>query len=138
MRADETRFVIDTNVLVSALIFPGSLPEQAVRRALIQGTFLASAAILEELRHVLRRPKFSTYLSVPECDFFLERLAETSLLIEPTERVMLSSDPKDNKFLELALAGAAHWLVTGDRDLLEIGQFHGTTILTSREFLARG
>jgi predicted nucleic acid-binding protein len=52
--------------------------------------------------------------------------------------VTLCSDPRDNKFLELALAGGAHWLVTGDRDLLEIGHFRGTTILTSREFLARG
>jgi uncharacterized protein len=138
MRTDETRFVIDTNVLVSALIFPDSLPEQAVRLTLVEGIVLASAATLEELRHVLRRPKFSTYLSLPECDSFLERLAETCSLIEPTERVTLCSDPKDNKCLELALAGGAHWLVTGDRDLLEIGHFRGTTILTSREFLARG
>lgn len=138
MNQNRLRFVFDTNVLISALIFPGSIPEQAFRRAFEAGTLLISDETFDEIAQVIKRPKFDSYVLAPERDTFVSALGEGSVRVEITERVRMSPDPKDDKFLELALAGSADYLITGDRKhLLDLGgTFRGTRIVTARELLS--
>jgi len=112
-------FVFDTNVLVSALAFPGSTPRRAFDLAAGRGAILASSETLLELHGTLRRPKLARYFGRAEQEIFLAALAREAILVEVTERLTLCRDPRDDRFLELAAAGHASHLVSGDRDLLE-------------------
>jgi putative PIN family toxin of toxin-antitoxin system len=136
------RFVLDTNVLISALAFPGSTPRKAFDLAIAQGAILASDETLLELHRTLRRPKLARYFSRAEQDAFLAMFASEATIVEVTERISLCRDPRDDRFLELAAAGGASHLVTGDRDLLALDPFRDTRIVTPaalcREFASRG
>lgn len=129
------RAVLDTNTLISALLFSGTasrlVPLWQARRI----TVLVSKAILQEYLRVLAYPKF--HLSDQEIKELIE---EEVLLFVETVRVrrhlaVVQRDPEDNKFLECAVAGRAEYLVTGDRDLRELGSYRGITILMVGEFL---
>ncbi|QSJ20825.1 putative toxin-antitoxin system toxin component, PIN family [Nostoc sp. UHCC 0702] len=67
---------------------------------------------------------------------FLEYLTETAQFIDVTEQIDECRDPKDNKYLELAVSGEAECIVTGDDDLLVLNPWRGIKILTVQEFLA--
>ena len=129
------RFVFDTNVLVSALMFSPSKPRSAWDQARKAGAILASHDTLQELNLVLRRPKLATYVSLSESTVFLTELARVVELVPIIQRVELCRDPRDDKFLELALAGRADFLLTGDADLLTLHPFRGTAILTPAAYL---
>ena len=126
----DARFVFDTNVLVSALAFPGSTPRKAFDLAAEQGAILASAETLLELHRTLRRPKLARYFGRAEQDLFLAMIVSEATLVTATERLSLCRDPRDDKSLELAVAGSATHLVTGDPDLLALDPFRGTRIMT--------
>src|SRR5437588_11686645 len=112
------RFVFDTNVLVSGLLFAEAKPAQAFFRALQTGHLLTSLAALHELSSVLHRKKFDKYLTNDERDQFLDDYTRSTITIDITETIQLCRDPKDDKFLEIAANGVATYLVTGDPDLL--------------------
>jgi uncharacterized protein len=101
------------------------------------GTILASDGTLRELADVLGRPKIACYVTAAEAQLFLEEILVTVDLVPIRERFSVSRDPADNKFLDLAAAGDADYLVTGDSDLLVLGSFRRTTILTPGSFLNR-
>jgi putative PIN family toxin of toxin-antitoxin system len=132
------RVVIDTNVAVSAALLPRSVPRQAFDRALAQGTVLISPATVAELNDVLRRPHFDQYVHEEERLVFLATLVREAELVVVTDVVTACRDPKDNKFLELALSGEATHIVSGDEDLLVLHPFRGVRILTPKAFLAQG
>ena len=132
------RVVIDTNVAVSAALLPRSVPRQAFDRALEQGPVLISPATVAELHDVLRRPHFDKYVHEDERRAFLATLVREAELVVVTDVVTVCRDPKDNKFLELALSGEATHIVSGDADLLVLHPFRGVCILTPRAFLAQG
>jgi len=132
-----TRVVVDTNVLLSRLLVPGSVPAQAVRRAVDQGQILASEATLEELADVLSRPKFDRYLTVSERQQFLRlfmRIAQWVPILHP---VQACRDPRDDKFLALAVNGEAGVIITGDQDLLVLDPFRDVRILEPAAYLAQ-
>ncbi len=129
------RFVIDTNVIISALIFSQSTTMQAFKEARQNGLILISAEILAELIDVLSRKKFDRYLSREIREDFLASLARETELITITETVDICRDPKDNKFLELAISGNATHIITGDKDLLELHPFRDILIVTPSQFL---
>ena len=129
------RFVFDTNVVISALMFSQSKPRMAWNRARESGVILASPATLRELDAVMRRPKLAAYVSLSESAVFLTEIGRVVELVPIAERVELCRDPRDDKFLELALAGLADFLLTGDADLLALHPFRGTTILTPAAYL---
>lgn len=129
------RFVVDTNTLVSRLLLPGSVPAEAVQKAVEMGDLLFSLSTLAELNTVLRRPKFDRYLEPAERDQFLRLLARLAIVVEVTHRVQTCRDPKDDKFLEVALNGRAHAIITGDADLLALHPFRNIPILSPRQFL---
>ena len=131
------RVVLDTNTLISALLFSGTasrlVPLWQSRRI----TVLVSKAILEEYLRVLAYPKFQLG------DLEIRELVEEELLpFVETIRVRrrlaaVRRDPEDDKFLECAVASRAKYLLTGDRDLRELDAYRGITILTVGEFLER-
>jgi len=84
---------------------------------------------------VLRRPKLAAYVSPSESTAILTDLARVVEPVPIRERVELCRDPRDDKFLELALAGRADFLLTGDADLLALHLFRGTAILTPAAYL---
>ena len=122
-------FVIDTNVIVSALLFKQSIPFQAVKIT-EKGTILYSESTLTELREVLNRRKFDKYLELEERQKFLIKFVDTSRRILIQETISICRDAKDNKFLELAVNGDAQFIITGDQDLLVLNPFRGIKIIT--------
>ena len=130
-----TRFVFDTNVIISALLFNDSVPGQAFIRALNHGMILVSGALVGELSRVLGRDRFDRYVTREERDEFLESLIRESNLIEIIEAVQVCRDPKDDQVLELAVNGNATYIVTGDADLLVLNPFRGIGIVTPAKFL---
>ena len=131
---NETRVVIDTNVVVSALLLPRSVPRQAFDMAAAGGKVLISEATVSELDEVLRRPKFNKYIPEEKRLDFLASLVKTAEQVEVTEQISVCRDPKDNKFLELAVCGRASHIVTGDADLHALHPFQGILIVTPQAF----
>ena len=129
------RVVLDTNVLVSALAFPGSKPDQVlalVRRNTLQ--LFVSPFILSELDRVLRvKFKFGVRQAAERVAF----IRSIATVIVPSESVsVVTAKQDDNRILECALAARADFLVTGDRaHLLPLGSFRGTRIVTPRQML---
>ncbi|XZO02676.1 MAG: putative toxin-antitoxin system toxin component, PIN family [Microcoleus sp.] len=131
------RFVVDTNVLISALLFKNSVPFRAIELAEKQGILLYSEATLNELEQVLNRKKFNKYLSLEDRQVFLLKFISASELVSITEKIAVCRDEKDNKFLELAVSGNANVIVTGDLDLLVLNPFQAVEILTPDIFIDR-
>lgn len=129
------RFVFDTNVLVSALILGNSKPGQAFRNALQSGQILLSLPALEEIAEVISREKFERYVTPEERDEFLQALVRRARFIEPDAQIRICRDPKDDKFLELAISGAADFIISGDDDMLALSPFRGMEIITPDDFL---
>ncbi|MEY3144660.1 MAG: hypothetical protein RL342_331 [Pseudomonadota bacterium] len=118
------RVVLDTNVVLSALVFGGGQAGQ-LRRAWQAGAFvpLASAVTVQELMRVLAYPKFSLSRAAQDellADFL--PYAQTVRMPQPPPPVPECRDPLDVPFLQLAVAGQAQRLVSGDKDLLVLAQ----------------
>src|ERR1700746_1727769 len=124
------RCVIDTNVFISAIVFPSSIPRQCVDRALDQDLLLFSGATMSELREVLSRSKFDRYVRSGERRLFLAQLASVAAVVPIIQLNRECRDPKDDKFLEVALNGRADVIITGDEDLLELHPWRDVTILS--------
>jgi len=131
------RIVVDTNVLISRLLLPVSAPGRAVRKAVEVGQLLVSAATMEELAAGLGRAKFDPYLSVVDRQEFVRLLGHIAEMVPIVRAVRACRDPRDDKFLEVAVNGRAELVVTGDRDLLELDPFMGIAILSPTASLAR-
>jgi uncharacterized protein len=123
------RAVLDTNVLISAFVFPGGAPEQVYRRA-FEGrlTLNTSRPLLSELGRVLTE-KFSW--ESPYAEEVVAQLVRVGVIVDPTERVFdITDDPADNRVLEAAAEGDAEMIVSGDRHLLTLDTWRGIRILT--------
>lgn len=131
----DLRVVIDTNVIVSAVLFPQSIPRQAFDRTALTGRLLLSATTVAELNETLRRPKLDRYVTEAHRLEFLAALVRDAEIVEVETTVTECRDPQDNKFLELAVSGNATHLLTGDDDLLVLHPFRGIAILTPYAFL---
>lgn len=129
------RLVFDTNVIVSALLLDDSIPRKVFDYALIHAKILLSNAMQTELYAVLNRSRFRRYIEAEEIRLFLASLAREAEWIDVTTRLVACRDPKDDKFLELAVSGKATHLVTGDSDLLVLKTFRQVRILSPRDFL---
>jgi putative PIN family toxin of toxin-antitoxin system len=132
------RVVVDTNVLVSALLSPASMPAQVVT-LWRQGRFtlLTAPPQLDELARVTRYPKVRARLNPALAGRLVNELRDLAETVEPLPVVDASPDPYDNYLLAIASGGRAHSLVSGDkRDLLALGRYEGTQIVTVRDFLS--
>jgi putative PIN family toxin of toxin-antitoxin system len=127
------KVVFDTNVLVSALVFPGGRGEQALQRILEErDQLLLSKPILDELLGVLAR-KFAR--DAEELARVALLLGEVATVVKPARRLKVLKDDPDNRVLECAAAGAAALIVTGDRELLELKEYAGARIVSLREYV---
>jgi uncharacterized protein len=135
MSKDKSRYVVDTNVLVSAVLFKQSMPARVLNEVSRYHQLLASDATLAELTKVFTREKFDRYLSQEDCLLFLSSLSRDAEIIGIRETITVCRDPKDDKFLELALSGKATALITGDKDLLDLHPFRSLPILAPKDFL---
>jgi putative PIN family toxin of toxin-antitoxin system len=130
------RLVLDTNTLISGLLVQPSMPQQAFDYATSQAILLMSKATQAELERVLIRPKFARYVSLEKRLKFIASLTARSEQVEITQRLEICRDPKDDKFLELAICGSATHLITGDDDLLVLNPFRNVEILKSSDFVS--
>jgi putative PIN family toxin of toxin-antitoxin system len=129
------RVVVDTNVYVSRLLREQSIPGKALERAWSEAITLFSDSIMEELRIVLLRKKFARFVRPEEVDGYLVRIRNLGFHVVKPPPIRACRDPKDDKFLEVAVHGQADTIITGDSDLLALNPFRGIAILTPREYL---
>lgn len=134
--SDKPRFVFDANAIVSAALFRGSIPDKALRWAMECGQILLSRESIIELQVVFARAKFDRYLTQEERDSFLARLIQLGTPVEVSQLIEVCRDPRDDKYLALAVTGQASQIVSGDADLLVLKSFEGIPILSPAEFLA--
>ena len=135
------RVVLDTNVLVSALLWRGSTSEILALAQSETIILCVSQDTIDELLDVLSRPKFTAVLeSVGKTSTGVaEELLEV-VAYYPSARfpvTVVAEDPKDDKFLACATPRQADFIVRGDRHLLELGSFEGIPIITPAQFLSR-
>jgi putative PIN family toxin of toxin-antitoxin system len=131
------RVILDTNVLVSALLAAGSVPAQLLD-AWFEGKFtlLTSEEQLEELRRVTRYPRIRAYVDPATAGSLVNDLRHFAEVVSPSPRVDVSADPSDNFLLAMAEAGRADYLVTADkRDVLALRRHGVTRIVTARALL---
>jgi uncharacterized protein len=131
------RVVVDTNVLVSQLVLPFSVPDEAFRKAVTSGRLLFSDSTMTELADVLSRPKFDRYVSRENRVQFLRELCSIGEFVPIIRLVHECRDPRDDKFLEVAQNGKADLILTGDADLLALHPWQGIAILSPADYLAR-
>lgn len=125
--------VLDTNVLVSALVFRAGncieilelLYEERIRA-------VSSEILLAELSGVLAKkfPQLHAYLVLEQ-----QKIRESVLLVQPVQRVVILKDEPDDRVLEAALMGKCDYIVTGDKELLALKSFQGIEILSPKGFL---
>lgn len=127
--------IFDTNTLLSALLNDESTPGIALKKARENGTLIISSEITSEYFNVFTRPKFEKYLSLEIRMAFIENVISNAVAVIPTETVSVCRDPKDNKFLELAITANASCIISGDQDLLVLHPFNGIPILSAADFL---
>jgi hypothetical protein len=128
------RVVADTNILISAFISSGA-PRKVFMRVLEGRLILvASNETLEEFRDVISREKFG----LPEevATEIVAVVEAASVVVEPKQKLkVVERDPKDDPFLECAIAGGAEYIVTGDNDLLSLEEYEGVKIVGPEELL---
>ncbi len=133
------RAVIDTNIIISAVLRPGSSPDQVVQAG-VRRHFQAitSPPLLAELKKVLSRPRVTRRLITPpeEVDRFIKDMESAVTMVDPAESLSVIADPPDNRVLEAVVAGEADYIISGDRDLLDLGKYEGIEIVTPAMFLA--
>jgi uncharacterized protein len=127
------RLVVDTNVLVSAAFKELSWPGMVVRWVDKFGGLLKTSATEQEIFDVVQRPRIAEN-TVPLFAARLRQIFAAAELVTITERVAACRDPKDDKFLELAVNGRADLIVSGDADLLVLDTFRGIPIITPAAF----
>jgi hypothetical protein len=132
--------VLETNVLVSALLSRSGPPAEIVRRwEAGQFEVLLSPVLLQEVERALRYPRVADRLSWSEetRQAFLRRLGAVAVLVDPDFQLeILAEDPDDNRVVECALTGGAAFIITGDQHLLGLEEYAGIVILSPAGFLA--
>jgi putative PIN family toxin of toxin-antitoxin system len=133
------RVALDANVLISAAIRPSGAPGQIVMLLLARAAFdlVLSPAIVREVDAALQSTQIKRYLHDPkDALLWLADIVALADLVEDTGRAKgVCRDPADDAVLGAALEGRASAIVTGDDDLLSIGEFEGVAIVTPRAFL---
>jgi putative PIN family toxin of toxin-antitoxin system len=129
------RIVLDTNVLISSIAFPNSLPDQTLRKVLTGGVLIFSHATIAEFKEVLFRPKFDRYINQKlRQDFFFE-IVTSAMLVKAKPCDVICRDGKDQKFLEILAEGEVGLLITGDQDLLVLKNVGDCQIVSPATFL---
>ena len=134
MQNKVSRIIIDTNLWISFLITKdfGKLDEILFSR---HGILVFSQELLDEFLEVARRTKFRRFFSSTDIEELLETIDEYADFVKVQTQIEICRDPKDNFLLSLSVDGNAGFLLTGDKDLLELTKFGETKIITISDFL---
>jgi len=134
MQKKVSRIIIDTNLWISYLITKDlkKLDEIIFSRKSI---LIFSQELLDEFLEVARRPKFKRFFSISDIEEILEIMEEYAEFVKIKTPIKICRDLKDNFLLSLSVDGNADFLLTGDKDLLELTKIGETTILTISDFL---
>ena len=130
------RLVLDTNVLLSALLTRGNTPDllyQAWRKGVFD--LVSSATQIEEIVRALNYPKIRSRINDSESTILVDGLKTLAILVEFLPDVQMSRDADDDKILAIAMAGQADYLVSGDNDLLSLADTCGVKIVSPRDAL---
>jgi putative PIN family toxin of toxin-antitoxin system len=131
------RVVLDTGILISALITRNTPPDllyRAWRKGLF--TLITSAAQLEEIERVLTYKKLERYICRDEAQLLIDGLYRLALMVPRLPTIDFSPDPDDNKIIATAIAGNADYLVSGDkRDLLSLRIVDQIPVVTARQMM---
>lgn len=125
-------------MFVSQALHANSIASKAVEKAVREAVILASRGTLAELEEVLGRQRFDKIVSQTYRHGIFRQIVTFSTLIGSPLPIRACRDPKDDKFLELAVHGRADAIVTGDQDLLTLHPFRGIAILTPADYLKTG
>ena len=129
------RAVIDTNVIISALLF-GGLPEKVLSLVISKKIeLILSPSIRDEIERVLLDPKFS--VSTKEVSILLSAIDKVATFVLPSEKItLIKRKDSDNRILEAAVCGNANYIVTGDKqDLLPLKKYLNILIISPKQFL---
>lgn len=129
------RIVVDTNILVSAGLWPTSTPADALRKVLQTGILVTNRSMMLEMAQVFQRSKFDRYATIQMRRDFLNLVLDKADIAPDGIPVSACRDPRDNHVLEAAVNGAADTIITGDTDLLVLSPFHSVRILTPGDYL---
>jgi putative PIN family toxin of toxin-antitoxin system len=133
------RVVLDTNILISALLVQSGTPGM-IYRAWTDGgfTLLSCQTQLEELRNTLRKPTLAERNRPHHAGHMVNELKSLAVMIDPLPHVVRSPDPDDDFLLATSEGGKADYLVTGDKGgLLALVRHEGTRIVTAARFSAQ-
>lgn len=129
-------FVFDTNSLISAALIASSTNRKALNKAINLEELAIANNTIHELIEVLFRKKFDKYFPDDnERWLLINKLEINATLFTPAIQITDCMDPKDNKFLELAIAAKVSCLITGDKDLLILHPFRNIPILNAVDFI---
>ncbi|KKS32402.1 MAG: Toxin-antitoxin system toxin component, PIN family [Candidatus Amesbacteria bacterium GW2011_GWA2_42_12] len=133
MARNKTRVVLDTNVLVSAIVFGGTPKE--VLNLILKEEFIGvtSISLMAELSEVVHK-KFS--FKKPDLEYLEEQINIDFEVVKPRNSVRSARDDDDNRVLEAAITGECDYIITGDEDLLVLKKYKNIRILTPKEFLS--
>jgi putative PIN family toxin of toxin-antitoxin system len=129
------KVVLDTNVLISAIVFGGK--PRKILEAVFRGelTLFLSEYILDELEAVLKRPKFGFPSEVIQT--ILSELHAICTFVTPSERILeIQEDPDDNRIFECAVEASANYIISGDTHLLNLKQYQNVRIVSPDKYLA--
>ena len=133
------RIVLDTNVLIGALITKGTPPDR-LYQAWLRGEIdlVTCTAQIVEVADVLSRPRLLKYVDADEAAAIVENIDRRAVILDDPPDVDLSPDPKDNPILAAAIAGKVDLIVSGDKKhMLAFGEVEGIPIVTARDALDR-
>lgn len=133
--SSDKRIVFDTSTLVSAVLKPQSIPARAVSWGWEVAEVVVSSETLEEVRVVLNRDRLDAFQDREVRLAFFEHYQAMTVLHPVTETIVACRDPKDDKFLSLAVSVGASLLISSDEDLLVLQRFRGVTILRPKQFV---
>jgi putative PIN family toxin of toxin-antitoxin system len=128
-------FVFDTNVFISAALLAGSVNGKALDKAFKTGKVVVSNTTFAEFTEVLFRKKFDKYFTDERRLQVVQKLERDTVVCEVNISITACRDPKDNKFLELAVTARASCIVSGDQDLLVLHPFNNIHIVSAFDFL---
>ena len=129
------KLVIDTNILISAALSSQGAPAKLVQSALVQHRLVFSQVTFEELRTRLYRPKFDRYISLDNRERLLHDFSACAIWVDVADTAVYCRDRDDDHFIEAALKAQAHFLVSGDKDLLEAPEIAGLRIVSVHQAL---
>ena len=133
------RVVLDTNILIGALITRNTPPD-LLYRAWLRGEFelITSTVQLAEIADVVARPRLQRFIDPDEAAAIIVNIGACALVLDTLPEVNLSPDPDDNPILATAIAGKAGLIVSGDKKhMLALGRAEGIPVVTARQALDR-